>query len=221
VASNTSYTSIAELPIDMRLFPLSGAILLPRSYLPLNIFEPRYLAMVDEALKTDRFIGMIQPKLTIEPSEPPALEAIGCAGRIIQFAETGDGCYRITLYGVARFTCLESLSLPKPFRHHKVDFSRFTDDLHCSSSSPHIERARVKHILDLFAEIIDIQIDKKDIDNVPTSMLINSLATIGHFTPVEKQALLEAKDISARADLLYSLAELILVKKQTGKDSLQ
>lgn len=219
--SNIKYASIAELPQQLRLFPLTGATLLPGSYLPLNIFEPRYLAMVDEALKDDRLIGMIQPKLDKEETHKSDLETVGCAGRIIQLAETGDGRYRITLYGVARFSCLEALLTPTPFRCHRVDFSPFVHDLTSSDTELAIDREKLLHIIDLFSEITNVQFEKNDIDTISTSMLINSLATIGNFSPVEKQALLETHDAESRAELLYSLAQFMLAKKNSGKDMLQ
>lgn len=223
MASNIKYTSIAELPNQLRLFPLSGATLLPGSFLPLNIFEPRYLSMVDDALSKDRLIGMIQPKLShdITPNDDTGLEKVGCAGRIIQLAETGDGRYRITLYGIARFNCLDFIDSSTPFLCHKVDFSHFADDLQNSTSEFQLDRDKIQKILELFAEIANINIEKNEVDNLSSQMLINTLATIGNFTPIEKQALLEASDISVRAELLYSLAELMLVKKQSGKDIIQ
>jgi uncharacterized protein len=222
VSSNKLYTSIAELPAQLPIFPLTGATLLPGTYLPLNIFEPRYLQMVDECLKSERLIGMIQPKLSPQNAQSPEdLEDIGCAGRIIQFAETGDGRYRITLYGIARFLCQAPCDNNFSFRIHNVDFSTFTSDLDAINTSVLLDRAKIDRILDIFAEITDIQIDKKDAAQISSRMLVNSLATIGNFTPLEKQALLKAKDIQERADLLYSLAEFLLVKKVAGKDTLQ
>src|SRR5438477_3329454 len=157
---NVIYRGSADLPEILPVFPLAGALLLPRAQMPLNIFEPRYLAMIDDALTKPRIIGMIQPDETkggIEAS--PALYPTGCAGRITQFAETGDGRYLITLTGIARFKIAEELSVTTPFRQCRVDFAPYARDLLPNDGADAVDREALLKILSSYLSANKVEAD--------------------------------------------------------------
>ena len=216
---NRNYSGIAELPTHLRIFPLSGILLLPRGQLPLNIFEPRYVDMVDDALKSDRLIGMVQPAGDSNNSQK--LHSIGCVGRLTQISETGDGRYMLTLHGVARFHLIREIVSKDTFRTFEVDYTKFEHDLIDEDKAVTIDRHRLLNILKMFADIAGVQIDLRGTDTMSTEVLINALATLGTFEPSEKQALLEAPNLAARAELLSVLAELASAKKTHGGDTIQ
>jgi Lon protease-like protein len=209
---NRQYASIDELPSLLRLFPLTGALLLPRGELPLNIFEPRYLAMIDSAIASDRLIGMIQP-LAGARAEEPRLYEIGCAGRVTHFRETGDGRYIITLSGVTRFKILaEEEETSALFRTARVAFDDFAHDLEPGAGEDNVDRARMTEMLRTFAQASKLDIDWASIDAAPTETLVNALAMMCPFGAREKQSLLEAIDLKTRAEVLIGLAQFDLAQ---------
>jgi uncharacterized protein len=214
--------SAEEMPGVLPLFPLSGALLLPRGQLPLNIFEPRYVAMIDDALKTHRMIGMIQPDPEAGDEPPaPSLFKVGCAGRISQFAEADEGRYLIVLTGLARFTVVDEIAAVTPYRQGRVDFQPFAGDFEPRAGEDHVDRSGVLKALRDFAEDRDLQVDWKSINDAPNEALVNSLAMMSPFGPREKQALLEAGDLKGRAEVLVAITEVELARGRNASTALQ
>ena len=220
---NAIYRSPRDCPDVIPVFPLSGALLLPRGHMPLNIFEPRYLAMVDDALKAHRLIGMIQP----DPEEganplAPRLYGVGCAGRITQFAETGDGRYLITLTGVARFRVVDELSTAAPYRLCGVAFEPYGADFQARAGEDEVDRAGVIKALRDFVEANDLKVEWRGIEQAPNEALVNALCMMSPFGPREKQALLEAPDLKTRAEALIAITQIELARSADGsKTTLQ
>jgi hypothetical protein len=208
---NKPYRGPDELPQVIPVFALSGALLLPLGQLPLNIFEPRYMAMIDDAMKGDRIIGMVQ-LLSDAPGQGPrpALYDTGCAGRITSLEESGDGRYVITLTGVARYRIVEELSTVTPYRQARVDFTPFTHDFDEAAGRDEVNRDGVIRALRRFAEAHRLSVDWEGIDAAPSDLLVNALSMMSPFGPKEKQALLEAPDLKTRADVLIAIAEMDL-----------
>ncbi|NDV99767.1 LON peptidase substrate-binding domain-containing protein [Salipiger sp. PrR002] len=200
-----------DLPGMIPVFPLPGAMLLPRSRLPLHIFEPRYLAMLDDALKTDtRLIGMVQP-LGHDESETPALQRIGCAGRITQFSETEDGRYMITLSGLSRFRIRKEVEGFTPYRRCEVDWTGFEHDLDAhADSDDSFDRGAFLRLLDRYFEARGLSADWDTLKEAEDELLINSLSMLLDFVPEEKQALLEAPRLASRRETLVTLIEFAL-----------
>ena len=201
------YTSIGDLPNPVALFPLTGVLLLPRGNLPLNIFEPRYLAMVDAAMASSRVVGMIQP---IEPEETtltPKLSAVGCAGRITSYRETEDGRYLITLTGICRFRVRDELNTGLAYRLGNVDYAPFAGDLVANEESD-FPRERVIAALKDYLSKRDLKADWRSVMSAPAETLINALAMLCPFEPAEKQALLEASGWQERVATLVALLEM-------------
>lgn len=217
---NADYRGPADLPEVIPVFPLPGALLLPRGQMPLNIFEMRYLAMVDDALRDGhRLIGMIQPDLTHSASEDkPELFHVGCAGRITQFAESGDGRYILELTGVSRFKVVEELTVLTPYRQCKVDFFAYADDLTARKGEDEVDRKRLLEVLTDFLRVNDLKVDWNGIENAPNEALVNALAMMSPYGPPEKQAMLEAADLKTRAEILIAVTEMDLAKKRTSGD---
>ncbi|MGO9134290.1 MAG: LON peptidase substrate-binding domain-containing protein [Methylovirgula sp.] len=218
---NTPYGDPDEVPSVIAVFPLTGALLLPRGELPLNIFEPRYLAMIDDAMKSHRIIGMIQPEENSSYRDVPGLLQIGCAGRITQLAETGDGRYHLTLTGIARFRILEEIPAMTPYRQCRIDFSEFRTDFTPSIGENAVDRDSVIRTLRDFAEANQLQIDWNSIHEAPNEALVNALAMMSPYGPKEKQALLEAPDLKARAEVLVAIAEIELARGKNHSSPLQ
>ncbi len=198
--------SLADLPKTIPVFPLAGALLLPRGRLPLNIFEPRYLAMVDTALRQTRVIGMVQP--TVEDERRPKLYAVGCLGRLTSWSDTGDGRFFITLSGVIRFRIAQEVKTTSPNREVEPDFAPYADDLKDADDDNFIDRKRLGVCLKSYMEQKRIEADLSLIERAPAETLINSLSMICPFAPAEKQALLEAGTLADRAQLLTTLIEM-------------
>jgi Lon protease-like protein len=199
-----------DLPGTLPVFPLTGVLLLPRGRLPLNIFEPRYLAMIDDSLRSHRLIGMIQP-LNDDHSDPPALRAVGCAGRIISFNESEDGRYIITLGGITRFRVGSELTAATPYRQVQPRFDEFAADLiPVKTSHESIDRPRLLQALRRYLDANKLKADWAGIENAEIEGLVNSLCMISPFGPTEKQALLEAPGLRDRADALTTLIEMAL-----------
>ena len=217
---NIMYSGPSDLPDIIPIFPLPGALLLPRGQMPLNIFEPRYLAMIDEALKTSRLIGMVQPEVEQSPrGRPGGLFDVGCVGRITQFAETGDNRYVVSLTGVARFKVKEELSVVTPYRQCLVTFDPFISDFIARSGEEEVDRPAVLSSLKNFVEANQLQIDWKGISAASNEALVNALCMMAPFGPREKQALLEASDLKKRAELLVAITEIELARRDDGSES--
>jgi len=210
---NRIYENPAELPRMIPVFPLAGALLLPRRPLPLNIFEPRYLAMVDDALSGERMIGVIQPSAGEAAVEPrPGLYPIGCAGRISQFAEIGDGRCFVTLTGVARFRIVEEPLSLTPYRQAQVDFSGFAGDLREGEGEGDVDRQGLLDALRRFADANKFTVDWKDIEEASNEALVNGLSMLSPYGPREKQALLEADTLKDRAEMLVAITHMELAR---------
>ncbi len=219
---NKPYHDVSELPDTIPVFPLTGALLLPRGQMPLNIFEPRYLAMTDHAIGSDRLIGMIQPADSSAPLQGnPRLRDIGCAGRLTQFAETGDGRYVMTLTGVCRFRLVTEVVSGAAFRQFKVDFAAFQDDLLPREQQPGIDRTELVQTLITFSDAANMRIDRDELDKADNEMLVNAISMSGPFGPEEKQALLEAKDLTTRCQALVAIMEIELAQHLAGSSKLQ
>ncbi len=204
-----SYRRADDLPLVIPVFPLDGALLLPGGQLPLNIFEPRYLNMFDDAMSGERIIGMVQTRPGGD-IERPNLAPVGCAGRVTSFAETSDGRYLVTLTGVCRFRVGDELPARSPYRQVRADFSAFEDDLR--EASPHAASVGdASPLLDALRRYLDhrgLAIDWSSAEAAPSDALINSLAMALPFEPVEKQALLEAPTLADRRETLVALLEI-------------
>jgi len=200
------YVKAADLPQVIPVFPLEGAILLARGQLPLNIFEPRYLNMVDDAMAGDRIIGLIQP--SGGPPTLPGLSAVGCAGRITSFAETSDGRYLITLTGVARFRVVTELPSKGPYRQVRAAYDLFADDLTPPPGDLEFDREVFLDALRAYLETRALDIDWETAESAPVEALVNSLAMALPFEPAEKQAMLEAPDLLDRAAVLTALLRI-------------
>jgi Lon protease-like protein len=201
------YHSVDELPRSLPIFPLTGALLLPRGELPLNVFEPRYLAMVDTVLAGPRLIGMIQPVDPESKSPNQALSSVGTAGRLTSFKETEDGRYLITLSGICRFRVADEISVLTPYRQVQPDYRPFAGDL-ISSGEPELPRERLAVALKDYLQRRDMKADWSAVMNAPAEMLVNALVTLCPFEPAEKQALLEAPSWQERVDTLVALLEI-------------
>jgi len=198
---------IADLPEIIPVFPLPGALLLPRSLLPLHIFEPRYLAMIDDAMKTpERLIGMIQPA----EGRAGGLHLIGCAGRLTAFSETDDGRYMITLAGVSRFRVIEEIEGFTPYRRVRANWKGFERDQGPSDVDAEFDREKLMRLLSRFFETRGLSTDWDAMKNADEELLVNSLSMLAPFAPEDRQALLEAPSLSTRRETLVTLIEYAL-----------
>jgi uncharacterized protein len=195
------------LPSILPIFPLPGVLLLPRGRLPLNIFEPRYLAMTRNALAGERLIGMVQPTDPRIVGDNPAVYPTGCAGRITSFTETDDGRFLITLTGISRFRIREELPLLEGYRRVVPEWSEFARDLE-NEDTPGFDRDRLLRGLRTYFQHHKIEADWDAITSVPGERLVTSIAMVCPFEPNEKQALLEAPDLDERARLLTAIVEM-------------
>ena len=206
---NRTYNSHADLPATLPVFPLAGALLLPRRPIQLTVFEPRYLSMLDDALSGERLIAMVQPKAGDQAVEPkPELCPIGCVGRIVQYAEIGDGRCFLSLMGVARFRVEEELTTVTPYRILRADCSPFAQDFVEGAGETEVDRASLVGALRDFAKANDLKIDWDDIEKASNETLVNSLAIMSPYGAREKQAMLEAIDLKSRAEILVAIAQI-------------
>ena len=218
---NATYRTPADLPAVIAVFPLAGALLLPRGQLPLNIFEPRYLAMIDDAMRDGhRLIGMIQPD-TAHPGadDQPTLFKIGCVGRITQLAESGDGRYLIQLTGIARFRIEEEMQTATLYRQCRVSFMPFKQDFIARLGEEAVDRKAVLDALAAFLKANNLKTDWEGIENAPNEALVNALAMMSPYGAAEKQAMLEAPDLKTRAEILIAVTEIELAKKAGGGET--
>ncbi|MCK1650676.1 LON peptidase substrate-binding domain-containing protein [Bradyrhizobium sp. 149] len=218
---NIEYRGPADLPEILPVFPLPGALLLPRGQMPLNIFEPRYLEMIDDAFRDGhRLIGMIQPDIAHSPknSDKPALFRVGCVGRITQLAESGDGRYILELTGVSRFKVVEELDVLTAYRQCKVDFFAFVDDFTPRMGEDQVDREALLAVLADFLKANNLKVDWEGVESAPNEALVNALAMMSPYGVAEKQAMLEAPDLKTRAEILVAVTEMDLAKKRTSGD---
>ena len=198
-----------DLPDIIPVFPLPGALLLPRARLPLHIFEPRYLAMLEDCMKTPhRLIGMIQPREV--PNGEKRLHAIGCAGRLTGFSETEDGRYMISLTGASRFRVKEEVAGFAPYRKCQVDWAPFGRDLGPAEVDGGFDRKSFLDLLARFFEAQQLSTDWSSLKEADGELLINALSMLCPFTPEDKQALLEAPSLSTRRETIVTLIEFAL-----------
>lgn len=204
-----SYHQVADLPQLIPVFPLDGALLLPGGELPLQIFEPRYLNMIDDAMAGERVIGMIQTRHGGDRARPKLAE-VGCVGRITSYNETSDGRYLITLTGICRFEAGEELDLRLPYRQLRARYSRFGDDLARDeeAEASAAARARFSRALKAYLNRREMDIDWETANEAPLEALVNSLCMGLPFEPAEKQAFLEAPDLAGRFEVLTTLLEI-------------
>jgi Lon protease-like protein len=219
-AGNCSYGCANDMPSVIPVFPLPAALLLPRSDIPLCIFEPRYVAMVDDAVAGDRIIGMVQPDEDAAPcARGPALRSVGCAGRIVSFAETGDGRYMVKLTGVARFRILGEVPESAPYRRCRITVEPFVSDFHAANET--VDRNAVLRAFRAYLVAHDLDADWESVGRASSETLVNALAMMAPFGPAEKQALLEAPDLRARAETLIAIAEMSLANSLPDGKRLQ
>jgi hypothetical protein len=215
------YRSADDLPQTLSVFPLRGAILLPRASLMVNVFEPRYLALLDDALATDRLIGIVQPTDAAADGESPPgkdfpLRQVGCVGRITSFTEGDDGHYMITLVGVARFALEQEVKTDEPFRRLSVGFGNYSADFHSGEGEEDVDRPRLLATLRSYLEANNLSADWDGINGASNERLVNTLSILSPYGPEEKQALLEAPNLKERAEALVALAEMELASPDDG-----
>lgn len=203
-------TKTNDLPQILPIFPLPGALMLPRARLPLHVFEPRYLAMLEDALKQEgRLIGLIQP-CEVPGREGPGLQRIGCAGRVTQFSETEDGRYMITLTGISRFRIVEEVEGFQPYRRCRVSWGGFDRDLDGVEADKGFYRPGFMDLLERYFDAEELSVDWPTLKEADDELLINSLSMLLDLGPEDKQALLEAPSLSTRRETLVTLIEYAL-----------
>ena len=206
------------LPTEFPVFPLPGAVLLPGARLPLNIFEPRYLAMVEDALGQGRVLGMIQPDAMRPPAPTgPGLYRVGCLGRINSFSETEDGRFLITLSGVTRFAISVELEMQRGYRRIRAEFSRFGRDLQSDPDTYQVDREGLLEALRAYFTVRGFEANWDAIDEMPDATLVSTLAMVCPFEPAEKQALLEAPNTAERSAALLALLAMGAHEPEAGE----
>jgi Lon protease-like protein len=218
------YRKLDDLPAALPLFPLRGVILLPRSTLPLNVFEPRYLALLDDVLAGGRLLGVVQPQGGAEQEESPSgkavpLRQVGCVGRVMSFAEGDDGRSRISVVGIVRFRLVEEQATSSPYRVVRVRYDEFVSDLASGRGEGEVDRKRLLGVLRNYLTAHELSADWDSINRSSNELLVNTLSMISPYGPEEKQALLEAPDLKARAEVLIALAEMELAARNDGSGS--
>ena len=221
MSTHAGYKGPQDCPAVIPVFPLPGALLLPRGQMPLNIFEPRYLAMVDDAMRTDRIIGMIQPDPEGGGSMNPKLYRVGCAGRVTQYAETGDGRYLVSLTGISRFRIESELAAASTYRRCQVSYDAFAVDFEARAGEERVDRDGVLKALRDFVDSNDLKVDWAGIDEAPNEALVNALCMMSPFGVREKQAMLEALDLKSRAEILIAVTEMELVRGSGPESTMQ
>ena len=210
---NARYLTESDLPKTIPVFPLSGVLLLTGGQMPINIFEPRYLAMIDDALKTNRLIGMIQPEFSETQESPKGsvpLCKVGCVGRITSLAETGDGRYMVTLTGVCRFRLLDELTAMTPYRQFRI--APFLADVATQEDDSNVDRDALLTAFKAYLDANKLEADWQSVGMASNMTLVNALSMMAPFGPAEKQALLEAPDLKTRAETLVAITEIVLAK---------
>ncbi|MBE1204420.1 LON peptidase substrate-binding domain-containing protein [Aminobacter carboxidus] len=212
-AGNAHYRLDSDLPTTLAVFPLTAALLLPGGRMPLNIFEPRYLQMIDDAMSGSRLIGMIQPSLdgNLRPDGEPALCPVGCIGRITSLAETGDGRYLISLQGVCRFRITQELLVKTPFRQCKI--ASFAADLNEDKAGAEVDRPALLKAFRTYLQANELEADWESVSRADNAILVNALSMMAPYGAAEKQALLEAPDLKTRAETLIAITEMALARE--------
>ncbi|MCB1504102.1 MAG: LON peptidase substrate-binding domain-containing protein [Hyphomicrobiaceae bacterium] len=218
MATTDRYHTPDDLPRELPLFPLRGAILLPRATLPLNVFEPRYLQMVEDVMSGKRLIGIIQPDVPPESGVPATIESpkgndsplkrVGCAGRVTTYQELDDGRILVTLTGIARFSLTTEHATGNPYRTASVAWHGFEGDFSSGLGEDKVDREALLRVLKRYLEANRMQADWPIILKSSTEFLVNALAVMSPYGAEEKQALLEAPDLKSRAEVLVALAEM-------------
>jgi Lon protease-like protein len=209
---NRTYRTPGELPEILPVFPVAGALLLPRRPIQLTVFEPRYLEMLDDALSGERLIGMIQPSGEEGDEPKPELCAVGCVGRVVQYAEIGDGRCFLTLMGVARFRVADEIASDSPYRRVRADFANFFDDFHEGAGENDVDRRSLVDALRDFAKANELKVDWDDVEKASNEALVNALSMMSPYGAKEKQALLEASDLKSRAEILVAISQIELAR---------
>jgi hypothetical protein len=221
-AGNKRYESAADLPDRVPVFPLSGALLLPSGQMPLNIFEPRYLAMIDAAIGSDRLIGMIQPALDAsDKAKAPPLCEVGCLGRVVQFSETGDGRYGIVLAGVSRFRVVEEIAAITPYRQCTISVESFADLTEPRNGEDDVDRSALLRTFRDYLDANGLQADWDSVNRASNAGLVTALSMMSPWGPPEKQALLESPDHATRARTLIAITEMALAGANAPQAPLQ
>lgn len=221
------YRRPADLPPRIPVFPLRGAILLPRATLPLNVFEPRYLVMLDDVMAGDRLIGIIQPAVdeAVEYEESPSsaveLRNVGCVGRVTSYQEVDHARRMITLTGVTRYDVLDEAVTDLPYRVMSVSYDRYASDLSEGLGEEQVDRTNLLRVLRSYLDANRLDADWGAIQRASSEFLINALCVMCPYGPEEKQALLEAQDLRRRADVLVALAEMELASSGSSGSTLQ
>ena len=220
---NARYLKPADLPEAIPVFPLTGALLLPGGQLPLNIFEPRYLTMFDDALASHRLIGMVQPVFGAERTDDPATDTpalcqVGCIGRITSFAETGDGRYIVSLTGVCRYRLLQEVRGGKSYRSFRI--APFIADLSANDDEHSVDREALLAAFKAYLDANKLEADWESVERASNTTLVNSMAMMSPYGPAEKQALLEAPDLKTRAETLIAITEIVLARSYGDVDTM-
>jgi uncharacterized protein len=222
------YRRPADLTPRIPIFPLRGAILLPRATLPLNVFEPRYLEMVDDVMSGDRLIGIIQPAAgaSSDDEESPladsvGLRRVGCVGRVTNYQEVDHARLVITLTGITRYEILDEAVTDLPYRVASVSYDRFASDLNEGLGEDQVDRSNLLRVLRSYLDANKLEADWAAIQRASSEFLINALCVMCPYGPEEKQALLEADDLKRRADVLVALAEMELASSGGSGNTLQ
>lgn len=204
-----------RLPDLLPIFPLPSALLLPGCRLPLNVFEPRYLQMVDDALEGDRMIGMIQPSTATDDGREPRIQTIGCAGRIASFRESDDGRYKISLVGISRFEVVQEVPSDRLYRLVEPSWRRFRLDRAVASQKARIDREELVANLRAYFNTHGLEANWNAIEQSGNEELVNSLAMVCPFDAAEKQALLEAMDLQERSRLVIALMNMAVLHQES------
>ena len=212
---NARYLKPGDLPDIVPVFPLTGALLLPGGQLPLNIFEPRYLSMFDDALAGSRLIGMVQPvfgehRETDPTADSPSLCQVGCLGRITSFAETGDGRYIISLTGICRYRLLSEVRSARAYRTFRI--APFIADLSQVDDERNVDREALLAAFRAYLDANKLEADWESVERASNMTLVNSMSMMSPYGPAEKQALLEAPDLKTRAETLIAITEIVLAR---------
>lgn len=215
----SKYETVDDLPQTVPVFPLAGVLLLPRGQLPLNIFEPRYLDMFEDALGRGRMIGILQPVDGQEDDSAPQLQKVGCIGRITSFSETEDGRMIVSLTGVVRFRVAEELDVTTPYRQIAADYRPYNSDLIADIGALDVNREGLLDVLRRYLERNNMAADWDAIEQSGNEALVNSLSIISPYGVQEKQALLEAESLAERAEILIALTEMVLAQMDASMGS--
>ena len=218
---NVHYRTETDIPGVVPLFPLSGALLLPSGQMPLNIFEPRYLEMIDDVIAGDRVVAIIQPRFDREEKatgeECPALCQVGTLGRITSLSETGDGRYIISLVGICRFRLLEEAAQKTAYRQGRI--APFLNDLSSDNGADKVNREALLESFRAYLDYNNLEADWESVSQASNTTLVNTMSMMAPYGPAEKQALLEAPDLKTRADTLVAITEIALARDNDDYDT--